>query len=148
MWQGVGLILTVHSSPTLAQGNHLLWYAHGALISLDQQRPRTFKSSTLAQGAKRQNGLPAGVTPAHARTLQALAHQGFTGSFYHARSNRQILRSQVRIAHPMAMLTKIRQRLMHRLTTGIARAQTLQRPDHFVHSLRVIAKHGAQRLYH
>ena len=57
-----------------------------------------------------------------------------------------MLPPQVRIRHAGAMLPEIRQRLMNRLTTGIACAQTLQRPDYFVHPLRVIAKHGAPRL--
>ena len=44
------------------------------------------------------------------------------------------------------MRTKIRERLMDRLTTGIARAQALQRPNYFVDSLRGIAEYGTQRL--
>jgi hypothetical protein len=47
----------------------------------------------------------------------------FTRSFHHARPDRQVLRPQVRIRHVVTMLPKIRERLMNRLTTGIARAQ-------------------------
>jgi hypothetical protein len=69
-----------------------------------------------------------------------------TRGFHDPRAHRQVLRSQGRIAHPVAMLTKIGQRFMESLPTRVARPQATQRSHHGLDSLRRIAPYLASRL--
>ena len=125
---GVTLILTLDSLSPFAEGNDVPRQRHRPFVGLAQQRPGASKALTLTQRPQGENRLPPSCTPAHPRPFQALAHQGFTRGFHDPRANRQVLRSQGRIAHPVAMLTKIGQRFMDSLPTRVARPQATQRP--------------------
>src|SRR5204863_5798343 len=98
---GVTLILTLDSLSPFAEGNDVPRQRHRPFVRLAQQRPGAFKALTLTQRPQGENRLPPSCTPAHPRTFQALAHQGFTRGFHDPRANRQVLRSQGRIAHPV-----------------------------------------------
>jgi hypothetical protein len=140
---GVTLILTLDSLSPFAEGNDVPRQRHRPFVRLAQQRPGAFKALTLTQRPQGENRLPSSCTPAHPRPFQALAHQGFTRGFHDPRANRQVLRSQGCIAHPVAMLTKIGQRFMDSLPTRVARPQATQRSHHGLDSFRRIAQYLA-----
>jgi hypothetical protein len=140
---GVTLILTLDSLSPFAEGDDVPRQRHRPFVRLAQQRPGAFKALTLTQRPQGENRLPSSCTPAHPRPFQALAHQGFTRGFHDPRANRQVLRSQGCIAHPVAMLTKIGQRFMDSLPTRVARPQATQRSHHGLDSFRRIAQYLA-----
>ena len=140
---GVTLILTLDSLSPFAEGDDVPRQRHRPFVRLAQQRPGAFKALTLTQRPQGENRLPSSCTPAHPRPLQALAHQGFTRGFHDPRANRQVLRSQGCLAHPVAMLTKIGQRFMDSLPTRVARPQATQRSHHGLDSFRCIAQYLA-----
>src|SRR5215472_12088415 len=119
---GVPLILTIDPLSALAEGHDFPRQRYRPFVRLSAQGPSAYKPRTLTPRPQRQHRLSAFHPPAPSRTLQALAHQRFTCGFDDARSNRYVMRPEGCIAHPGALRTTRRERLMNRLTTGIARA--------------------------
>ena len=63
-------------SPRAREWNNVIGSCDVGPVALCEQLPAVLKTLALDQTAQGQDGLTAGVTPAHARALHALRHLG------------------------------------------------------------------------
>jgi len=74
-----------------------------------QQLPCRLPTVALDQTSQGQDSLSAGLSPGHARLLQALGDQGFAGRFHHATGNGQTVADVLDVAHTMSLVAEVGQ---------------------------------------
>ena len=98
---------------------------------------------TLEQRAQGQNGLPAALTPPHARTLEPLSDQGLARRLHHPGADRQSLVLRLGITHAVSIVAEVAQDLRDTFALGMLRTQMAQCPNHLRDTVVVVAQQMA-----